>query len=247
MGAANRLIHDIEAVPCEVAGPPRRPPTDDRLPPPAHWRIVAIGYVWLDDHLMTQRIGGVGGPDARATVSKFMAGIWKRRPLLIGSNIRGFDQPCILKACFEFGLPYPFEYRGGELFYRYSTARVFDTQEVLSGFGAGKPSSVDAWAKLAGFPGKVGMDGSQVEALIAAGDYDAVCKYGTSDACQETAIYLRTELVRGLPLDHYRAAGESLLKAIEADPAVAPMAAMVDRERFLLTGAHAPIVEEAAA
>ena len=48
--------------------------------------------------------------------------------------------------------------------YRYSTDGHFDLMDFLADFGAAKNARLDVYAKLVGFPGKVGVDGSQVAA-----------------------------------------------------------------------------------
>lgn len=233
------LVFDIETVPCAFAGPPRADPDrPDRLAPPAHHRIVAIGYVWLDRRLQVQRMGCRGGEE-RQIVADFMAGVHKAAPLLVGANTRGFDLPCLVARCFHHGVRFPFRLGGKDVWYRYRDDAHIDVMDLLCGYGAGKQSSVDAWAKLAGFPGKMGITGDDVERLVAEQQWDVLHTYALTDAIQETAIFLRTEFIRGaVPAQVYQAAATSLLAAIEADKHAAPMLGLIDRPRFLLADAE---------
>jgi predicted PolB exonuclease-like 3'-5' exonuclease len=109
--------------------------------------------------------------------------------------------------------------------------------DFLADYGAAKSAKLDVFAKLVGFPGKVGVDGSQVAPMVHAGKLDEVNAYCLCDVAQTAAIFLRVELLRGvLPPDAYAARARGLLDFLDADPRVAPVMTAVDRTRFLLEG-----------
>ena len=59
-------------------------------------------------------------------------------------------------------------------------------------------------AKLIGFPGKLGMDGSQVWPAYQRGELAAISNYCETDAVNTYLVYLRFQLLRGqLTSAHY--------------------------------------------
>ena len=113
-------------------------------------------------------------------------------------NGRGFDMPDASRAaaltCAAVAMPWWFQDRNTR--YRYSTDGHFDLMDFLADFGATKNARLDVYAKLIGFPGKVGVDGSQVQPMVHAGKLDEVNTYCLCDVVQTAAIFLRVELLR---------------------------------------------------
>jgi predicted PolB exonuclease-like 3'-5' exonuclease len=119
--------------------------------------------------------------------------------------------------------------------YRYSTDGHFDVMDFLADFGAAKNTRLDVYARLVGFPGKVGVDGSQVLPLVHAGKIDEVNAYCLCDVAQTAAIFLRVELLRGsYDRARYRELARALLSFIDEQPRLAPIATRIDRARFLI-------------
>jgi len=58
-------------------------------------------------------------------------------------------------------------------------------------------AGLDAIARLCGFPGKLGMDGSQVAAAVAAGKLADVRNYCECDVMNTYLVYQRFRLLRG--------------------------------------------------
>jgi predicted PolB exonuclease-like 3'-5' exonuclease len=118
--------------------------------------------------------------------------------------------------------------------YRYSTEGHFDLMDFLTDFGAARPARLDAYARLVGFPGKVGVDGSQVLPMVHAGRLDEVSAYCLCDVAQTAAVFLRVELLRGtFDRARFRQLGRELLAFIDAEPRVGAIAPHIDRGRFL--------------
>src|SRR5437762_2865545 len=65
---------------------------------------------------------------------------------------------------------------------------------VANGCGS---AGLDAMARLCGFPGKVGMDGSEVHAAVQQGRLDDVRRYCETDVMNTFLVYLRFRLLRG--------------------------------------------------
>ena len=67
-------------------------------------------------------------------------------------------------------------------------------------------------------PGKVGVDGSQVEGLYLAGQLAAIQRYCLADVAQTALLFLRFRLLQGmLRADQYSEATSALLDALAAD------------------------------
>jgi predicted PolB exonuclease-like 3'-5' exonuclease len=58
-------------------------------------------------------------------------------------------------------------------------------------------AGLDAMARLSGFPGKVGMDGSEVSAAYREGRLDQIRRYCETDALNTYLLYLRFQQLRG--------------------------------------------------
>src|SRR5262249_61711131 len=90
-------------------------------------------------------------------------------------------------------------------------------------------------ARLIGLPGKVGVDGSQVEGLYRAGKLDAIKSYCLADVAQTGLLFLRFRLLQGTmsPVEYRRCAAE-LMEALRADARLADVMRQIDGERLLL-------------
>jgi hypothetical protein len=94
-----------------------------------------------------------------------------------------------------------------------------------------------AFACLTGFPGKVGVAGSDVEGLWHSGESGktAVRDYNLGDIVSQAAILLRVLMCRGdISMDEYRAAGRALLEHVNADPRLVALRNVINRQRFLM-------------
>jgi len=56
---------------------------------------------------------------------------------------------------------------------------------------------LDAMAKLCGFPGKLGMDGSQVYTAYREGKVDEIRRYCETDVMNTYLVYCRFQMMRG--------------------------------------------------
>ncbi|MBC8134254.1 MAG: hypothetical protein H7X95_14825, partial [Deltaproteobacteria bacterium] len=126
-------------------------------------------------------------------------------------------------------------YRGDGYRYRFSENGHLDLGDVIADFGAARMTSLDGAARLCGLPGKVGVDGSQVEGLFQDGQMDALRRYCLSDVAQTAFVLLRYKLIAGdIGRDAYRKAASDLLGALETDGRFEPLLRGTDRARLLL-------------
>jgi predicted PolB exonuclease-like 3'-5' exonuclease len=226
------LVLDIETIP-----DPELPRQDDsdRVPPPPLNRIVTLGCLLLEDYV-PKRLGVVGeGKPEGEILTDFAHWLDAKKPTVVTWNGRGFDMPVITSRALRHGIPMPWWFTDRNTRYRYSAEGHFDLMDFLNDFGAAKSARLDVYAKLIGFPGKVGVDGSQVAPLVHAGKLDEVNAYCLCDVIQTAAVFLRVELLRGsIERTRYKELATELLAFIDAEPRLALIADKIDRVRFAL-------------
>jgi predicted PolB exonuclease-like 3'-5' exonuclease len=226
------LILDIETIP--DAELPRQDDSD-RVPPPPFNQIVTMGCLLLEDYA-PRRIGIVGEHKSEGEMLwDFAQWLDSKQPTVVTWNGRGFDMPVITSRALRHGVSMPWWFHDRNTRYRYSTEGHFDVMDFLADFGAAKNARLDVYAKLVGFPGKVGVDGSQVQPLVHAGKIDEVNAYCLCDVAQTAAIFLRVELLRGTyDRARYRELARAFLAFVDDQPRLAPVASRIDRGRFLI-------------
>ena len=243
--SAEYLILDIETVPdTERWNVPELPHGTERPFPPtwAH-RIIVIGCLWLDHGYRLKRLGVIGDPEGgtgtadqkeRGLLDDFSRFVGRARPVLVTYNGRSFDLPVIALRSLCHGVSLGWYYRERNVRYRYSEEGHLDLCDWLADHGATRSGSLDAVARLIGLPGKVGVDGSQVEGLYLAGQLAAIQRYCLADVAQTALLFLRFRLLQGmLGADAYRDAVTSLLDAMAADGRVGDVLAGIDRAHLV--------------
>ena len=244
MNPRGYLVLDIETVPDPLLYvPPETVAGQERPFPPIYvHRPIVIGVLWLDDEYNFQRIGCIGeNKDELGMLGDFAAFADAYRPHLVTYNGRSFDLPVIALRCLRHGVPLRFFFQDKEYRYRFSDQGHIDLYDFLSEHGAARVGSLDAIARIIGLPGKVGVDGSQVEGLYNGGQLDLIKRYCLTDVAQTAFLFLRYRLLQGvLDVPGYQRAASGLLSALEADGRVQPVLERIDRTRLLLTNFAAP-------
>jgi predicted PolB exonuclease-like 3'-5' exonuclease len=235
------LVLDIETIPDpDLYTPPDQGPGIERSFPPLYaCRPIVIGVFWLDEALCCKRIGIIGeGKSEAAMMCDFADFMAKYNPRVVTWNGRSFDLPVLALRALRHGVDFAWYYRGDGYRYRFSEDGHLDLGDVIADFGAARMTSLDAAARLCGLPGKVGVDGSQVEGLYREGQMDALRRYCLSDVAQTTFVLLRYKLIAGdLTRDAYRKAAAELLTALETDGRFGALLSATDRARLLLADA----------
>ncbi len=168
-------------------------------------RIVAISVV-LHNHEQC-KVWSLGDVDSseRDILERFFAGLERYRPTLVSWNGSGFDLPVIHYRALRHQISAPSywdtgnhdqSFRWNNYLNRYHE-RHLDLMDVLSGYQARATAPLDQVATLLGFPGKLGMDGSQVWRAYQAGDITGIRNYCETDVLNTYLVYLRFELMRG--------------------------------------------------
>ncbi len=243
---------------------PELPHGEAPFPPTWAHRIIVIGCLWLDHDYRLKRLGVIGDPDTagpnatlddagsprggnaaewrrgsldereRMLLEDFSRFVGRARPVLVTYNGRSFDLPVIALRALCHGVTLGWYYRGRNVRYRYSEEGHLDLCDWLADHGATRSGSLDAVARLIGLPGKVGVDGSQVEGLYRAGQLAAIQRYCLADVAQTALLFLRFRLLQGLlRADAYHEATASLLDALAGDGRVAEVLGGIDRVHLL--------------
>ncbi len=232
------LVLDIETIP-----DPELPRLDEseKVPAPPFNQVVTLGCLLLEDYV-PKKIGVVGeGKNEHAILHDFASWLDRAKPCVVTWNGRGFDMPVLTSRALKHGVPMPWWFKDRNTRYRFSSEGHFDLMDFLADFGAAKSARLDVFAKLVGFPGKVGVDGSQVQPMVHAGRLDEVNAYCLCDVAQTAAIFLRVELLRGvLDREQYADRARALLAFIDGEPRLEPVATNIQRAKFLLEDSPAP-------
>ena len=243
--SAEYLVLDIETIPDVERWdrPASAEGSRDSFPPIWAHRIVVIGCLWLDHGYRLKRIdlvgdpaGGTGSADERERrlLEDFSRFVGRARPVLVTYNGRSFDLPVIALRALCHGVSLAWYYRESSTRYRYSEQGHLDLCDWLADHGATRSGSLDAIARLIGLPGKIGVDGSQVEGLYAAGRLDSIQRYCLADVAQTALLFLRFRLLQGqLSAEDYRARTSELLAALAADGRVEDVLGGLDRPHLL--------------
>jgi 3'-5' exonuclease len=247
--SAEYLVLDIETIPDTVRW--SRPETGEPgFPPTWAHRIIVVGCLWLDHGYRLKRFGVIGDggaatPAAPATpresdererqlLEDFSRFVGRARPVLITYNGRSFDLPVIVMRSLCHAIPLPWYYRDRDIRYRYSAEGHLDLCDWLADHGASRAGKLDAIARLIGLPGKVGVDGSQVDGLYRAGQLASIQTYCLADVAQTALLFLRFRLLQGqLAPEGYREQTSALVEALAADGRVAEVIDQLDRDQLL--------------
>ena len=173
---------------------------------PAHLqRVVAISCALRDNDAV--RVWSLGSPadSERDLVQRFFDGIEKYKPQLVSWNGSTFDLPVLHYRAMIHGIPgccywdtgdHDREFKFNNYLSRFH-ARHTDVMDVLAGYQNRAWAPLDDLARLCGFPGKLGMDGSQVAAAFARGEIEAIRNYCETDVANTYLLFQRFQLIRG--------------------------------------------------
>lgn len=212
--AGYRAIHELDpslsdVEVAELAFQRRRAASGSDFLPLHLQRVVAISCVLREgESLKVWSIGNAEDSEA-VLLQRFFDGIEKYTPQLISWNGGGFDLPVmhyrgmvhgIVAArywdCGEGDYADSREFRFNNYINRYHT-RHTDLMEVLAMFQARANAPLDQLARLLGFPGKMGMDGSQVWTAFCEGRIEEIRDYCETDVLNTWLVFLRAQLMRG--------------------------------------------------
>lgn len=233
------LVVDIETVPdTGLWSPPQLAPEAAKpFPPPYAHRVIVVGCMLLDADYQLVKLGLL--PDSAESDSEsdilqsFSSFVEGRRPALVTYNGRSFDLPVLALRSLRCGVPMAWYYNEG-LRSRYTEEGHIDLCDWLADHGASRACSLDALARLIGLPGKIGMDGSQVQGMYDAGQIADIRNYCLADVAQTALLFLRFRLLQGiLDSSQYRTAVEGLTTLLSQDERLIELTGAIDAKRLL--------------
>lgn len=234
------LVFDIETVP-DVAGirrlraelrelddaavaervfAERREKTgSDFLPLYLH-RVVAISCVFRDDAGF--RVRSIGQPDdgEGRLIQAFFATVERYTPQMVSWNGGGFDLPVLHYRGLMHGVQAARywdlgendrDFRYNNYIGRYHT-RHTDLMDLLAMYQPRASAPLDDLARLCGFAGKLGLDGSRVWGAYQAGEIEAIRNYCETDVLNTYLLYARFQKMRGVLSELEATAEERLVR-----------------------------------
>ncbi len=143
---------------------------------------------------------------ARPSWCRTSSGVIERHtPQLVSWNGSGFDLQVLHYRGLVHGAQAPRywdlgeddrDFRYNNYISRYHT-RHLDLMDLLALYNARANAPLDELARLCGFPGKLGMDGSQVWPAYQAGRIGEIRDYCETDVANTWLMYCRFQLLRG--------------------------------------------------
>jgi hypothetical protein len=183
----------------------RRAATGGDFAPLYLHKVVAIGCAVRDG--VRFKISSVGelGDDEADLIRRFFELIDRFTPQLVSWNGSGFDLPVLHHRALIHGITAAryWEWGDDDRDFRYNNylsryhTRHIDLMDVLAAYQPRANAPLDTMARLCGFPGKLGMDGSAVAAAVAAGRLAEVRDYCETDVLNTYLVYQRFRLMRG--------------------------------------------------
>lgn len=153
------------------------------------------------------RIWTLGDEEASEAeiIQRFYDGIDKYTPQIISWNGSGFDLPVLhyrgllhsvdASRYWELGDDDK-DFKWSNYISRYHM-RHLDLMDVMAMYNPRANAPLDDLAKLCGFPGKLGMDGSKVWDAFKEGKLNDIRDYCETDVANTHLVYLRFQLMRG--------------------------------------------------
>lgn len=168
-------------------------------------RIAAISCVFRDDDgFRIKSLGTLDDGEAKL-VQDFYRVIDRYTPQLVSWNGGGFDLPVLHYRALVHGVTAPRywemgdddrEFKWNNYLSRYHT-RHLDLMDLLAMYTGRANAPLDDLAKLCGFPGKMGVDGSQVWKYYQDGRLAEIRDYCETDVVNTYLVYTRFRLMRG--------------------------------------------------
>ena len=176
-------------------------------------RVVAIACALRDrDSFRVWSLGEPGDDEGRL-IQRFFDGIEKYTPQIVSWNGGGFDLPVLHYRGMLHGVRAARywdqgeddrEFKWNNYISRYH-ARHLDLMDLLALYQPRGAAPLDDFARLLGFPGKLGLEGSQVWQAWQDGKLAQIRSYCEADVANTYLVYLRFQLMRGaLPQDKYK-------------------------------------------
>jgi len=154
------------------------------------------------------RVFSLSEPDAGEAeiIQRFFDGIERYTPQIVSWNGGGFDLPVLHYRAMLHGVVAPRywdlgdddrDFKWNNYISRYHT-RHLDLMDLLALYQARAYVPLDDFARLLGFPGKLGMDGGKVWEAYQRGEIAAIRDYCETDVVNTYLVFLRFQRMRGV-------------------------------------------------
>jgi predicted PolB exonuclease-like 3'-5' exonuclease len=201
----------------------------DFLPLHQH-RVVAISCVMRSDEGLRAWSLGKADDSEKDLIQRFYDGLERYTPQLVSWNGGGFDLPVlnyrslvnqVVAARFWDMGEDDREFKWNNYISRYHL-RHLDLMDLMAMYQPRASAPLDELAQLCGFPGKLGMDGSQVWNAFQRGEIQAIRDYCETDVMNTWLVFLRFQLMRGTMTPAVYAEEEKIVRAFLADNVAHP-------------------------
>lgn len=177
-------------------------------------RVAAISCVFRDDEgFRVRSLGSLDDAEPKL-IQDFYRIVERYTPQLVSWNGGGFDLPVLNYRALIHGInaarfwemgDEDRDFKWNNYLSRYHT-RHLDLMDHLAMYTGRANAPLDDLAKMCGFPGKMGVDGSQVWSLYQEGRLQEIRDYCETDVVNTYLVYCRYQLLRGrLTRDAYDA------------------------------------------
>ena len=188
----------------------RQQKTGSRQLPLYLQRITSISIVQrgmgddMGHHIGVRSLGDENTNEAEL-LRLFFNEIEERTPILVSWNGTGFDLPVIHYRALKNNVAAPGYWEKGDnnnsfrhdnYLSRYHD-RHTDLMDVLSNYNESEGAPLNDIALMLGFPGKQGMDSSDIWDEFQQGNISQIRHYGETGVLNKYLIYLRFQLIRG--------------------------------------------------
>jgi len=207
--AADAALSDAEVHAAEIADRAARNKSD--FLPPHLQRVLVVSCVFRGSQGLVVRsfvdLERDGRSEEGEVIQAFFDRVETHKPQLVSWNGGGFDLPVLQQRGLRHGVvagrywdmgqddDSDRDHRYNNYISRYHLRHV-DLMDVLALYQSKANAPLDAMAKLCGFPGKLGMDGSQVYAAYLDGRRDEIRRYCETDVMNTYLLWLRFEKMR---------------------------------------------------
>ena len=207
---ADAALSDAEVHAAEIADRAARNKSD--FLPPHLQRVLVVSCVFRASQGLVVRsfvdLERGGRSEEGDVIQAFFDRVEKYRPQLVSWNGGGFDLPVLQQRGLRHGVvagrywdmgqddDSDRDHRYNNYISRYHMRHV-DLMDLLALYQSKANAPLDSMAKLCGFPGKLGMDGSQVYSAYLEGRRDEIRRYCETDVMNTYLMYCRFQKMRG--------------------------------------------------
>jgi predicted PolB exonuclease-like 3'-5' exonuclease len=179
------------------------------LRPPFH-KVVAISFLEAridrtagneQYYLKYLKTGGKEDSTEQDLLEGMFSYLERIKPRLISFNGRSFDVPVLKYRAMKYGIQADWFYNSGDKWNnynsRYSMNWHCDLLDCLADFGASTKIKLNEICSILGFPGKFGIDGSNIVQMYDNGNIKQIRDYCETDVLNTYLLYLRFMHHRG--------------------------------------------------